>query len=92
MLYWICCQPQSLAWQERTCEAAAGGGQVHVLQWLRAQDPPCPWDERTIWAAVEAEEFAAIKWAAANGCPVPEGCLERLGQLTLYLMQNGMPL
>ena len=33
---------QACPWDELTCQAAAVGGHLSVLQWLRAQNPPCP--------------------------------------------------
>jgi hypothetical protein len=56
-------------WNERTCEAAAMGGQLHVLQWLRSQSPPCPWGERTCESAAFGGHLALLQWARANGCP-----------------------
>jgi hypothetical protein len=50
-----------------TCEAAARGGHLSVLQWARASG--CPWNERTCSAAARGGHLAMLQWARANGCP-----------------------
>jgi hypothetical protein len=48
------------------CAAAAGGGQLAVLQWLWAEG--CEWDEGTCGAAAEGGHLVVLQWARANGC------------------------
>jgi hypothetical protein len=55
------------AWDETTCEAAALGGRLNVLQWLRAEG--CPWDERTHTASALGVDLKLRKWVEDNGCP-----------------------
>ena len=64
---------------ERTCAAAANGGQLEVLQYLRgnlsrgicngAWEEKCAWDERTCLEAAKGGHLELLKWARANGCP-----------------------
>lgn len=58
-------------WDARTCEFAAGKGQLKTLQWLRAHDPPCPWDERTCRAAASSGNLKMLQWLRAQDPPCP---------------------
>ena len=44
MLPWA--RANGCPWDEYTCEGAAKGGHLEVLQWVRANG--CPWDVDTI--------------------------------------------
>lgn len=56
-------------YDERTCEWAASGGALEMLEWLRDQDPPCAWDEWVcIWLARHGH-LEGLKWARSQGCP-----------------------
>ncbi|CAN0535460.1 unnamed protein product, partial [Scytosiphon promiscuus] len=50
-----------------TCEFAAMGGQLRVLQWARNID--CPWDSRVCSTAAWFGLLEVLKWARCNGCP-----------------------
>ena len=50
-----------------TCQGAAKGGDLSILQWLRANG--APWDESTCSAAAEGGHLHVLQWARANGCP-----------------------
>ena len=54
-------------WDEETCEYAAEGGHLEVLQWARANG--CPWDKRTLISARKGCHVELLNWAIANGCP-----------------------
>jgi hypothetical protein len=60
---------QRLSLAYLTCERAAGGGHVEVLQWARANG--CPWDESTRANAAERGHLEVLEWARTNGCPSP---------------------
>ena len=67
MLQWLRLQSPALAPLDQwTCEAAAGGGHLAVLQWAREQD--CPWDESTCAAAAYNGHLAVLTWARHHGC------------------------
>ena len=54
-----------------SCRAAAGGGQLEVLQRLRSQDPPCPWDEDTCSAAAKGGHLEVLRWLRSQQPPCP---------------------
>jgi hypothetical protein len=60
-------------WDGFTCNAAAGGGHLHVLEWLRAQDPPCPWTEATCMWAAKSGNLEVLQWLRAQDPPCPWG-------------------
>eukprot|EP00873_Tetraselmis_striata_P039719 jgi/Tetstr1/459983/TSEL_005307.t1 len=68
------CSPLARAsacpWDEDTCETAAWGGHLHVLQWARSMG--CLWDERTCSGASGGGHLGVLQWARANGCPWEE--------------------
>lgn len=53
------------------CDAAAGGGHIHILKWLRAQEPPWPWDEETCGKAAENDKLHVLQWLRAQDPPCP---------------------
>ena len=59
----------------RTCDAAASGGHLEVLQWLRAQG--CPWPMGLRGGAVRRAAFknhpVVFKWAREQGEEMPRG-------------------
>ena len=59
-------QPPRCEWDEETCEAAAKGGHLEVLQWARQNG--CPWNELTCSAAAGGH-LDVLQWAHENGCP-----------------------
>jgi len=68
-------------WDASTCNAAARGGHLLVLQW--AAENNCPWDYVSIWsAAAGGRNFSVpqpkvLQWARENGCPWnSDSCLE----------------
>jgi hypothetical protein len=80
-------------YSKRTCEAAAAGAHVHVLQFLR--DEGCEWHESACSAAARNAHMPTLKWLREQGCPwavdricgdaAESGSIEML----LYLKQQG---
>ncbi|KAJ1414439.1 hypothetical protein B484DRAFT_165660 [Ochromonadaceae sp. CCMP2298] len=60
-------------WDVKTCQSAAKGGHLHVLQWLRAQDPPCPWDQLTCGLAAKGGHLHVLRWLRTQDPPCPWG-------------------
>jgi len=54
-------------WDERTCEIAARGGRLHVLQLLRENG--CGWNGWTYRAAVTHGHLHVLQWMIQNLCP-----------------------
>eukprot|EP00616_Rhizochromulina_sp_CCMP1243_P016234 CAMPEP_0118967390 /NCGR_PEP_ID=MMETSP1173-20130426/4776_1 /TAXON_ID=1034831 /ORGANISM="Rhizochromulina marina cf, Strain CCMP1243" /LENGTH=357 /DNA_ID=CAMNT_0006916349 /DNA_START=343 /DNA_END=1416 /DNA_ORIENTATION=+ len=50
-----------------TCQTAAEGGYLELLQWLRERG--APWDERTCMKAAKKGHLEVLRWARENGCP-----------------------
>jgi hypothetical protein len=62
-------EPQC-AFDETTCRAAAGTGQLETLRWLRALKPePCPWNASTCEAAAAGGhiEVGALRVVLVGG-------------------------
>ena len=59
-----------LPWDEETCEAAAAGGLLDVLQWAREQG--CPWDPPVCAAAARGGHLHVIQ--LARTLPTKERC------------------
>ena len=59
---------QWAAWMRdgKLTQAAARGGQLHVLQWLRAQG--CPWSTDTFSSAARRGHLEILQWLRAAGC------------------------
>jgi hypothetical protein len=55
-------------WNEETCERAAEGGHLEVLQWARANH--CPWDEDDMcrYAGIGGN-LEVLRWVIEQGCP-----------------------
>jgi hypothetical protein len=75
-----------------TCNAAARGGHLAVLQWLREHD--CPWDWGTCVGAARAGQLEVLQWAREHGCPWnTDVCLDaaQAGQLEVlqWMRKNG---
>jgi len=51
---------------DRTCSAAAKGGQLRILKWLRGRN--CPWNSWTCKGAARNGHLEVLKWARENGC------------------------
>jgi len=54
-----------------TALAAAGAGQVGVLDWLRGVAPGAAWGPRAARAAAEGGHLSVLAWAAAQVPPLP---------------------
>jgi hypothetical protein len=52
---------------ESTCAAAAGAGNLPVLQWLRHRHPPCAWGASTLNAAAGGGHLAVLQWLQQSG-------------------------
>jgi hypothetical protein len=68
-------------WDEGTCLAAAGYGQLEVLQWARANG--CPWDEHTCRAAV-----ATGIWKGFSGRAPMAALVDSAAPLTMFAHIN----
>ena len=55
-----------------TCQLAAQGGNLEVLQWAREQTPPCPWNVSTCKYAAQGGHLELLQWAHNHGCPWDE--------------------
>jgi len=56
-------------WDAWTCENAAEGGHLELLQWARTQDPPCPWDKQTCWNAAFDGHLELLEWLYEERAP-----------------------
>jgi hypothetical protein len=68
MFQWAKEQGFSSAFNEDTCEAAAQGGHLELLEFIHKNG--CPWDNLTCAAAAKEGYFGILQWAYSNGCPL----------------------
>jgi len=66
MLHWL--HQIGCPWDQRTCAAATGLGNLPLLKWLRDPEraPPCPWDSEA-WDPGAPRESDLCKTAAKEG-------------------------
>ena len=71
-----------------TCEAAAAGGHLEVLQW--AWNHGCPRDAGTCAAAALGGQLEMLMWARQNGCPLSSSPQHYMGGMaaTLHYLRN----
>ena len=86
--------PRAARWNSVTCDGAAGGGHLELLQWARANG--CDWNSGTCYAAAEGGHLEVLQWARANGCPWDSGvisCAEGSGRTAVaeWARANGCP-
>ncbi len=53
-------------WGKGVTAAAAGSGNLELLQWLRANG--CAWGDTTCATAAQHGHLHILKWARVNGC------------------------
>jgi hypothetical protein len=76
-----------------TCEGAAAGAHVHVLQYLRHER--CEWDESVCAIAARRGLLTTLQWLHEQGCPWSADyiCADAAGsgsmEMLLYLKQQG---
>ena len=59
--------PQALTKDLEVCSAAAGGGQLRLLQWARRRG--YGWGEQTCASAAASGHLDVLVWARKHGCP-----------------------
>jgi len=52
---------------DRTCSAAATGGQLRILKWLHWRN--CPWNSWTCWGAAMNGHLEVLQWLRGRNCP-----------------------
>jgi hypothetical protein len=58
---------QDCTWDVSTCDAAAEGGHLEVLQWAREHN--CEWTMYTCAYAAESGHLEVMQWAREHGAP-----------------------
>jgi len=54
---------EGVAFDEETCNGAAEGGRLSVLQWLRSDEVDCPWDiQECLSLAKGYEHRTMVRW------------------------------
>mmetsp|Transcript_1335 Transcript_1335/g.3081 ORF Transcript_1335/g.3081 Transcript_1335/m.3081 type:complete len:722 (-) Transcript_1335:726-2891(-) len=71
-------------WGGALCDAAAGGGHLHVLQWLRSRTPAVHWGPDGTRGAAEGGHLGSLQWMYAQRPKCP-----RVYDICLYAARGG---
>lgn len=67
ILKWIYEVEGSRHFSSYTCQQAAMGGFIDIIEWLRGVQ--CDWEDGACQGALETGRLDTLRWLIANGCP-----------------------